>query len=86
MTYFEAALQVLRSAKQPLTTAEITTRALERGLIAPRGKTPEATMAAELYRRLVIDPQLVKTPARGEKRAEAGTVRWALRSDPDGGI
>jgi hypothetical protein len=83
MTYFEAALQVLRSAKIPLTTGEITTRALEKGLIVPRGKTPEQTMGAELYRRLGTDPRLVKTPAHGVNRAAAGTVRWALRDGPD---
>lgn len=49
MTYIEAARQVLREAGGPLHSGEITQRALEAGLIAPKGKTPEATMAAQLY-------------------------------------
>ena len=49
MTYYEAALRVLRSVQRPLTSREITDQALKRGLIAPVGKTPHATMTAELY-------------------------------------
>lgn len=49
MTNFEAAIQVLKEAGGPLHYREITERALERGLIEPHGKTPEATMAAALY-------------------------------------
>lgn len=49
MTYLEAARVVLEDAGAPLHSTEITRRALEEGLIAPAGKTPEATMAAQLY-------------------------------------
>ena len=49
MTYYQAALQVLKIAECSLTAREITTMAVERGLICPKGKTPHATMAAELY-------------------------------------
>jgi hypothetical protein len=66
-----------------LTTQEITQRALERGLIVSRGKTPTATMAAELYERLGTDPRLVKTEDRGPTRARRGTVRWMLRETHD---
>jgi restriction system protein len=49
VSFKEAAKQVLQSADEPLSAAEITLTALERGLIATEGKTPEATMAAILY-------------------------------------
>jgi hypothetical protein len=80
MTYYEAALQVLRSVRRPLTTREITDRAIERGLIAPAGKTPEATMSAELYRGVRKDPELVKIDEpRSDGRARPRSVRWTLR-------
>ena len=79
MTYYEAAIQVLRSARDPLTTREITDRAIEIGLITPTGKTPHATMAAELYLRVRNDPELVKIEDPGPYRAKQGSVRWALR-------
>jgi hypothetical protein len=77
MTYYEAALQVLGSARQPLTVKEITHRAIAKGLILPQGQTPTATMAAELYRHLGGDDGLVKIGARGETKQ--GDVKWALR-------
>jgi hypothetical protein len=79
MTYFEAAMQVLRSARRPLTTRQITDQAMECGLIVPRGKTPEATMSAALYERVRDHPELVKLGAPGNGRAKRGSVRWALR-------
>jgi len=79
MTYYEAALQVLRSARRPLTTQEITDLAMERKLIIPRGKTPHATMSAVLYQRVRDDPELVKLGVEGNERAKRGSVRWALR-------
>lgn len=80
MTYREAVLHVLRSARHPLTTREITDQALEKGLINPRGKTPHQTMQARLYTWVRTDPELVKleSPGRGG-RAKRGSVRWALR-------
>lgn len=83
MTYFEAALQVLKSSREPLTAREITERAVERGLIVPRGKTPEATMRATLYVRLGSDAQLVKTETRDPSPSKPSAVRWALRERPD---
>jgi hypothetical protein len=79
MTYYEAALQVLRSAQRPLTTQEITDQALASGLITPKGKTPNATMAAVLYRRVRNDSELIKLADRRHIRAKHGSVRWALR-------
>lgn len=48
MTFLDAAHEILRQAEQPLHYREITRRALEQGLIESRGKTPEATMNAQL--------------------------------------
>ncbi len=79
MTYYMAALQVLRSAQRPLTTQEITDQAIKSGLITPRGKTPDATMAAVLYLCFRNDPELIKLEDPGKKRAKKGSVRWALR-------
>lgn len=79
MTYYEAALQVLRSARNPLTTRELTDLAIERGLITPRGKTPYATMAARLYVEGRNDAELVKLETPGKGRAKRGSVRWTLR-------
>lgn len=79
MTYYQAALQVLKTAGGPLTTREITTLAIERGLISPKGKTPNATMSAQLYLEVTKDRQLVKIDTPGNGRAKRGSVRWALR-------
>lgn len=79
MTYYEAAVQILRSAQCSLTTQEITDQAIERKLIVPRGKTPHATMSAELYRRASDNAELVKIETPGPRRAKRGTVRWTLR-------
>jgi hypothetical protein len=79
MTYYDAAIEILRAAKNPLTVQEITNRAIEKGLITPNGKTPVATMAAMLYVRLPNDPNLLKLEDRGDKRAKRGSVRWTLR-------
>ena len=79
MTYYDAALEVLRCAQRPLTAREITNQAIERGLITPVGKTPLATMKAELYQRVRSDPDLVKLQAPADGRAKRGSVRWTLR-------
>jgi hypothetical protein len=79
MTYYQAALQVLRSARHPLTTKELTDLAIERGLIKPHGKTPYATMAARLYVEGRNDAELVKLGTPGNGRARRGSVRWTLR-------
>ncbi len=77
MTFLEAAIQILRSSQRPLTTREITERALEAGLINTHGKTPNRTMGAVLYRALHTDGELVKTADPGTGRAKPGSVRWA---------
>lgn len=79
MTYYEAALQILRSAGHPLTTHEITDLAITEGLIAPTGKTPQASMSRVLYLRVRSDPELVKVDDPVNVRAKRGSVRWTLR-------
>lgn len=48
MTFLDAAHEILKQAGQPLHYREIARRSLEQGLIESRGKTPEATMNAQL--------------------------------------
>ena len=79
MTYYEAAIEIMRAAKHPLTVREITSRAIEKGLITPIGKTPVKTMTAVLYVRLPNDSELIKLDDQGGKRAKRGSVRWTLR-------
>jgi hypothetical protein len=82
MTYYRAALEVLRSAQRPLTMREITDQAMERGLITSRAKNPYKSMATELYVRGRNNPDLIRTGDPGDpgKRAmKPGSVRWALR-------
>lgn len=80
MVFFDAATEVLRAARQPLTAKEIVQLATERGLLQPRGKTPEASMSAELYRS-VADPScpIERVAEQGVIRARRGSVRWALK-------
>jgi restriction system protein len=49
MNFLDAAYQVLQQAGRPLHYIEIAARAIEQGLIAPTGKTPEASMGSLLY-------------------------------------
>jgi len=49
MTIRDAAITVLAEAGQPLTAQEIAERILSEGLWHSRGKTPHATVAAQLY-------------------------------------
>lgn len=86
-TYYEAAIQVLRAARHPLTAREIAARAIETGLITPSGKTPAATMSATLYIHVQKDATLTKLEEPGNGRAKRGSVHWmlALRSVESGG-
>jgi hypothetical protein len=79
MTYYEAALTVLQSAHRPLSTQEITDRALQRKLILPKGKTPDATMSAALYTRVSDNSEILKVGDPSNGRAKKGSVKWTLR-------
>lgn len=48
-TFIDAAYQILKAKRIPLTAEEITKTALERNLIKTSGKTPVATMGANIY-------------------------------------
>lgn len=80
MTYAEAAVEVLRTARAPLTVKEIVERAQAKGLLTPKGRTPEATMSAVLYRKLRRDSAFVKIAEPGNARAVRGSVRSTLRT------
>jgi len=79
MTYYEAAIQILRSAKRPLTARQIFEQAVEKGLVTTSGKTPDATMRATLYKQAHNNPELVKLEEAAGKRAKRGSVYWTLR-------
>lgn len=70
MRYVDVALVILESTSRPVTSREITEAALRRGLIKPVGKTPEATISAELYLQARDDPN-----GRLGRLAEPGPTR-----------
>lgn len=49
VSFKEAAYRILNKSEEPLSTKEITDLAIEEGLIDTIGKTPEATMGAQIY-------------------------------------
>jgi hypothetical protein len=79
MTYFEAALQILETSPEPLTTREILELIQSRDLVTATGKTPIATLSAALYRHLGKHPELQRLSERGRERAVRGTVYWTVR-------
>lgn len=81
MTYFQAALQVLKQSREPLTAGEILERTVGHGLVTPTGKTPEASLRATLYRHLGTHPELVRVAQPG-RRAQRATVKWSATAKP----
>jgi hypothetical protein len=79
-SYLDAALAMLQRHKRPMTSREITDEAIRRGLLQPRGKTPEATMTARLYVYVRDDPspRLRRVYEPGPNRARRGSARWDL--------
>jgi hypothetical protein len=77
MSYLSAAEKVLRDAGEPLTTGEVTERAIRRGLLNPQSKTPTASMSAALYR-APKDSPIRRDFEPGPGRAARGTVRWTF--------
>jgi hypothetical protein len=75
VTFLEAAEDVLRRARKPLTAREITEAAMARGLISPRGRTPEATMSSALYGAPSESP-IQREFKPGRQRARRGSVHW----------
>lgn len=80
MSYLEAAINVLETSPDPLTTSQIMEKIQSRGLIQITGKTPRATLAAALYRALGKHPRLKREAGEGSLpgKAKYGTVRWYL--------
>jgi hypothetical protein len=64
-----------------MTATEIARVAIERGLVESSGKTPDATLTAQVYVRLRDHPQgqLRKIAEPGPLRARRDSVRWAWR-------
>jgi len=78
VSYLDSARAVLQEARQPMTTKEITTEAIRRGLLRPEGKTPEATMSSTLYTHVrdVSGSPIARLHEPGVARARRGSVRW----------
>ena len=80
MTFYAAAITVLREAETALSVAEITRLALERGLIEEMGDTPRQTMAT------VIAASIRREREAGELspffRVERGRYRLRVPDDP----
>ena len=76
MNVKQAAIQVLRDADEPLTAQEIADRILAGGLWQTRGKTPHATVAAQLY----TD---IKRHGVASVFIQAGPNTFSLRSHVD---
>ena len=75
-TFLKAALTVM-SADTPLSAREITERILQQELVTTRGRTPEATLTAELYREAKRpDARVRRVFTPGNRRAARGSVRW----------
>jgi hypothetical protein len=79
--FLTAAVKVLRATGRPMTSEEIARAALDRGLLATSGKTPERTMSARLYvaARYDVDCPVERVFEAGAGRARRGSVRWRLK-------
>lgn len=79
--YLDSARAVLQEVRRPMTAKEITEEAIDRGLLRPTGKTPEATMSAALYTHVRDEPDsaIVRLHEPGVSRAARGSVRWSWR-------
>lgn len=75
VSYKSAAKELLKRAGEPMSAKELTEQAIEEGLIAPEGKTPEATMAAQIY----VDIQ--KNPKSAFKKVGKG--KFSLRQQTE---
>jgi hypothetical protein len=84
LTYLEAALTVLAIRRKPMTTRQLTEEIIERGLVTPAGRTPEATLAATLYRNVERVAGLERKFTPGSGRAARGSVRWIYRRPRSG--
>lgn len=72
MTFKSAAVEILRSEKRPMRVEDITDLALRRQLLQTSGKTPSATMGAQLYTG-------VKNNGAKSEFVQLGKNLWGLR-------
>lgn len=81
MSFLKAAISILAETGREMTATEIARIALDRGLVESSGKTPRATLAAQLYVHVREHPQgpLQKISGPGPSRARRGSVKWAWR-------
>ena len=80
MTFTEAALEVLRSAGEPLHYKKITEIAIEKNLLSHVGKTPEVTMSSRLATMVKKDrgsAPIIKV------KPGVFAIREDLREDPE---
>lgn len=76
LSALSAAAQVLREAGEPLHYEEITRRALDEGLWTPKGKTPAATMSAQLS----VD---LKNKGASSRFLKVGRGLYAVNEPPE---
>jgi type III secretion system FlhB-like substrate exporter len=74
MTYKETAYQILKNSNKPLTAKEICALAKKEGLISSEGKTPEATISAQIY--MDIKKKGDESLFTKEKRGVFGLAEW----------
>jgi hypothetical protein len=81
VSFLNAGIAVLKESGLELTAAEIARIALDRGLIKSEGRTPGATLSAQLYAYVRDNPAgpLRKLSQPGKARARRDSVRWAWR-------
>jgi hypothetical protein len=75
LTFFEAAVEVLRQEERALSTRELTDLVLAKKLVRTRGRTPRATMSAALYS-APADSPIHREYELVYQRARQGSVRW----------
>src|SRR5262245_62093709 len=79
--FLQAAAKILVRAKEPLSAHKVTARAIKSVLLDSRGKTPERTMAAQLYVGVIRNPnaRFQRIAKAGHTRAVRNSVKWTLR-------
>jgi len=86
VSFLAAAREILREAKEPMTSKELIAQAIKRGLVSSNGRTPDATMAARLYtfvlRNPAADIRKLSKKKKGNQRAKRGSVRWEYVERP----
>ncbi len=80
-SYIAAARIILADVKEPVTTRWLFDEIMSRHLVTTHGKTPYATLVAQLYKQAQRDDAtIIRIADQGPERAKRGTVRWTLRT------